>query len=157
MTRPRAITLAAVWLAIAANPFAQTPNVRGVVRDETGGALPGVSVELKGGGRSAGSVVTDVLGTYRFDRVTPGHYQIGFALINFATTRRVVTCSRQLPPSIFESSSGSAPSMTTGSADGGASRDVAGAGGRSSTMKATQRHLPPTRAKWTRSPSPNIT
>jgi len=52
---------------------------------------------------------------------------------------------------------GSAPSMTTGSADGGASLDVAGAGGRSSTMKATQRHLPPTRSKWTRSPSPNIT
>ena len=41
--------------------------------------------------------------------------------------------------------------MTTGSADGGASCDVAGAGGRSSTTKATQRHLPPTRSKWTRS------
>src|SRR5450759_3429324 len=88
MTGPRAITWAAVGPAIVAHDFAQTPNVTGVVRDETGGALPGVSVELKSGGRSAGSVVTDVLGTYRFDRVAPGHYQIGFALINFATTRR---------------------------------------------------------------------
>jgi hypothetical protein len=88
MTRPRAITLAAVWLAITANVFAQTSNVTGAVRDETGGALPGVSVELKGDGGSAGSVVTDIHGTYRFDRVAPGHYRIGFALINFATTRR---------------------------------------------------------------------
>jgi hypothetical protein len=78
---------AAVWLAIAANAFAQTSNVTGVVRDETGGTLPGVSVELKSGGRPAGSVVTDAHGTYRFDRVTAGHYQIGFALINFAATR----------------------------------------------------------------------
>jgi len=63
------MTLAAVWLTIAANAFAQTSNVTGVVRDETGGTLPGVSVELKSGGRSAGSVVTDVRGTYRIDRV----------------------------------------------------------------------------------------
>src|SRR5438552_4434281 len=89
MTTPKAITtLAAVWLAIAANAFAQTSNVTGVVRDETGGTLPGVSVELRSGGRPAGSVVTDIRGTYRIDRVAPGHYQIGFALINFATTRR---------------------------------------------------------------------
>jgi len=37
-----------VWLAISANAFAQTSSVTGVVRDETGGTLPGVSVELKG-------------------------------------------------------------------------------------------------------------
>jgi hypothetical protein len=98
MTRPRAITLAAVWLAIAANAFAQTPNVTGVVRDETGGALPGVSVELKSGGRSAGSVVTDVLGTYRFDRVGRAIIRSGSRSLTSRRLDGTSTCSRQARP-----------------------------------------------------------
>ena len=42
-----------VWLALSANAFAQTSSVIGVVRDETGGTLPGVSVELKNSGSAA--------------------------------------------------------------------------------------------------------
>jgi len=80
--------IAALGLAIAPNALAQTASVAGVVRDETSGTLPGVSVELKGNGRSLGLVVTDVHGTYRFDPVVPGHYQISFVLLNFATARR---------------------------------------------------------------------
>jgi Carboxypeptidase regulatory-like domain len=90
MMAKRCATTCVVWLALSANAFAQTSSVTGVVRDETGGTLPGVSVELKGSGRSVGLVVTDLHGTYRFDGVVPGHYQIGFALINFATSRRAI-------------------------------------------------------------------
>jgi outer membrane receptor protein involved in Fe transport len=90
MLRLRVIVIAALTLAIVANASAQTSSVVGVVRDETGALLPAVSVELKGGGRSIASMVTDARGTYRFDRVVPGHYQVSFALLNFATVRRDV-------------------------------------------------------------------
>jgi hypothetical protein len=67
---------------------AQTASVAGVVKDETGGALPGVTVELRGAGGVAVVAVTDAQGAFRFDRVAAGHYQAAFTLINFAGTRR---------------------------------------------------------------------
>jgi len=61
--------------------------VTGVVKDETGGALAGVTVELRGPGAPI-VAVTDAQGAFRFDRVAPVHYQASFTLINFAGTRR---------------------------------------------------------------------
>jgi len=52
--------------------LAQTATVNGVVRDQTGGALPGVTVELTAGRGAPFVASTDASGRYRFDRVPPG-------------------------------------------------------------------------------------
>jgi hypothetical protein len=65
-------------------------GVTGTVRDQTGGALPGVSVELRARASTARATVTDAKGQYRFDDVAAGRYQVTFMLINFAPARREV-------------------------------------------------------------------
>jgi hypothetical protein len=79
-----------VWLLClaASTASAQTSSVAGSVKDETGGTLPGVTVELRATSGAAIVTVTDAQGAFRFDRVASGHYQAGFMLINFASTRR---------------------------------------------------------------------
>src|SRR5439155_14426461 len=57
-------------------------------RDETGGVLPGASVQLHPAAGSPLVTVTDAQGTFRFDRVAAGHYQSTVTLINFASTHR---------------------------------------------------------------------
>jgi hypothetical protein len=66
--------------------------VVGTVSDETGGVLPGVSVELMpvGGDRSL-EAVTDSVGRYRVEDVPPGPAELTFRLINFSTVRRSIT------------------------------------------------------------------
>jgi hypothetical protein len=59
-------------------------HVKGRVMDETGGALPGVTVELLGGSEPR-EAVTDGGGIYDFDNVPAGTYQLSMRLINFAT------------------------------------------------------------------------
>ena len=61
------------------------------MRDETGGALPGVTVELRGGAGVPRLTSTDARGGYTFEAVTPGRNQVTFTLINFAPLRRDVT------------------------------------------------------------------
>ena len=75
---------------ITVGAFAQSPSLAGIVRDETGGALPGVSVELRGATGTPTVVSTDSQGAYRFERVAAGRYQLAVTLINFATARRDV-------------------------------------------------------------------
>ena len=63
--------------------------ITGHVADETGGALPGVTVELRSMAAGQPSVaVTDGTGDYGFDNLAPGTYQVSFALINFASLTR---------------------------------------------------------------------
>ena len=61
--------------------------VTGSVQDETGGVLPGTSVEL---GTAAGirNTTTDGTGTYRFSDVGAGPANLTFRLVNFSTRRR---------------------------------------------------------------------
>jgi hypothetical protein len=67
-------------------------TVSGVVSDETGGVLPGVSVGLIRAGEAAPTeTVTDGEGRYRFDNVAPGAVEIEFRLINFSYVRRQLT------------------------------------------------------------------
>ena len=73
---------------IASSVFAQAAAVAGVVHDETGGVLPGVSVELRPTTGAPLLAVTDTQGAFRLDRVAAGHYQAAFTLINFASNRR---------------------------------------------------------------------
>jgi outer membrane receptor protein involved in Fe transport len=82
-----------VSLVIAAVPASaqKTARIAGRVTDETGGALPGVTVQLHGERGGTAETVTAENGEYAIDRVVPDRYHIGFSLINFATlTRRDV-------------------------------------------------------------------
>ncbi len=56
-----------VLLLMAAVGTAQAAELAGTVRDETGGALPGVSVELRTTAGSPQTTATDGQGRYRFD------------------------------------------------------------------------------------------
>jgi hypothetical protein len=60
--------------------------IHGVVRDQTGGVLPGVSVELLG--IQATTAITNESGEYIFDSLAPGTYRLSFALVNFAPVTR---------------------------------------------------------------------
>jgi outer membrane receptor protein involved in Fe transport len=79
----RTICACLAWL-ICANAWAQTGGtVTGRITDETGGALPGVTVELRENGDPLVGV-TDGEGRYSFENVAPGTYQLSIRLINFA-------------------------------------------------------------------------
>ena len=74
----------------AATAYAQSGEVAGTVRDETGGLLPGVVVELTEEEASARRTETDARGTYRFDGLPTGRARLAFALVNFSSVRREV-------------------------------------------------------------------
>src|SRR5262245_45362761 len=69
-----------------------TGSVTGTVRDETGGVLPGLAIELKSAdSRQPLETVTDGVGAYRFDNVPAGSAELTIRLINFSLVRRTVT------------------------------------------------------------------
>src|SRR5687767_6947348 len=89
----RASFALAVVLAVlvqAGSAAAQAAGVTGTVRDQIGGALPGVVVELTSGTLPARRVQTDAQGRYAFDAVPAGPAALSFALINFGVVRRDV-------------------------------------------------------------------
>jgi len=68
-----------------------TGSVTGTVSDETGGVLPGVTVQLLPSGAPATlETVTDGSGVYHFEGVPTGTAQLTIRLINFSTVRRNV-------------------------------------------------------------------
>jgi TonB dependent receptor/Carboxypeptidase regulatory-like domain/TonB-dependent Receptor Plug Domain len=80
--------IVALSLVLApATAFAQA--VVGTVRDQTGGVLPGVTIEVHGPAGVAGGTATNAAGTYRLD-LPPGRYELIFSLVNFAPVRRSV-------------------------------------------------------------------
>src|SRR2546426_9527135 len=68
MNKIRLIALIVGWLSVAWGVSAQTASVTGAIHDETGGALPGVSIELRGGPGTPIVAVTHNQGTYSCDR-----------------------------------------------------------------------------------------
>jgi hypothetical protein len=74
---------------LPATAFAQGAFA-GVVRDGSGGVLPGVTVEASSPALIEGtrSVVTDGTGQYRVIDLRPGLYTITFSLAGFSTVRR---------------------------------------------------------------------
>src|SRR5262245_45603253 len=67
-----------------------TGSITGVVRDNSGAVLPGVTVEAASPAliEKARSVVTDGQGVYRIIELRPGTYAVMFTLAGFSTLRR---------------------------------------------------------------------
>jgi len=83
------VVLAAVLIAPGA-AWAQQATVAGVVKDASGGVLPGVSVEVSSSAltEKVRSVVTDGTGQYRVVSLPPGTYTVTFSLSGFTTVKR---------------------------------------------------------------------
>src|SRR4029078_11152721 len=74
-------------------PIAQaqtTGSITGFVTDGSGAVLPGVTITLTGERLIGGdqTQVSDASGTYRFDRLSPGSYNVKFELQGFRTVER---------------------------------------------------------------------
>ena len=77
------------WLALLpASAYAQ--SIAGVVKDASGGVLPGVTVEASSPVliEKTRSAVTDTTGQYRIADLLPGTYSVSFTLSGFATLKR---------------------------------------------------------------------
>src|SRR5262245_29168900 len=77
-------------LATASGADAQTSGrVEGRVLDQTGGALPGVAIDLVVGSTEL-TTTSDVGGQYRFEAVPAGTAELTYRVLNFSVTRRTV-------------------------------------------------------------------
>lgn len=78
-------------VAVGAVPAAaqfSTGGVRGIVHDDTGAVLPGVTVEAQSPARlGTATTVTDGQGAYRLENLPVGIYTVTFALSGFATVK----------------------------------------------------------------------
>src|ERR1051325_733017 len=85
----RSVAALVVLLLLPAAAFAQAA-ITGVVKDASGGVLPGVMVEAASPAliERVRSVVTDETGQYRIVDLRPGTYSVTFALPGFNTVRR---------------------------------------------------------------------
>ncbi|HYU80310.1 MAG TPA: carboxypeptidase regulatory-like domain-containing protein [Vicinamibacterales bacterium] len=116
---PRTLRVAGFYLvlcaALAAPAWAQTGAIEGVVRDVSGGVLPGVTTEVSSPAliERARVAVTDSSGNYQFLRLPAGSYTIKFSLTGFRTVERAnitinagftATINAELPLSTVEES-----------------------------------------------------
>ncbi len=87
---PAGVLLTLALPVLAVPGFAQDNGlIRGVVADDTGGVLPGVSVTLQSEAIIGGveSTVTNESGVFRFPTLSPGEYAVEIALAGFSTVR----------------------------------------------------------------------
>src|SRR5216117_1479480 len=84
-----ALLLLAVLLLLPSNASAQAA-ITGVVKDASGGVLPGVTVEAASPAliEKVRSVVSDATGQYRIVDLRPGTYSVTFSLPGFSTVKR---------------------------------------------------------------------
>jgi uncharacterized protein (DUF2141 family) len=89
MNSVRRIVLALAALALPASAFAQA-TLSGVVKDVSGGVLPGTTVEVSSPAliEKTRTAVSDATGQYRLTELPPGIYAVTFALTGFNTVRR---------------------------------------------------------------------
>ena len=82
-----ALVVLLLWPTAAS---AQVSSITGVVRDSSGGVLPGVTVEAASAAliEKARVVVTDEQGLYRLVELRPGEYTLTFSLAGFNTLKR---------------------------------------------------------------------
>src|SRR5215813_12401035 len=76
------LILCVTWAPAGASaqtaPAPLSGSIAGVVRDVTGGALPGVTVEARGDASARLTAVTDAAGQYRIERAPAGRYHAVF-------------------------------------------------------------------------------
>ena len=93
---PVVLGVALAFPALSQNPplppssssFSSAPALRGIVRDDEGRPLPGVTVELRLGPGVALTAFTDPAGRYVFASAPPGTADLAFRLPGFATLVR---------------------------------------------------------------------
>src|SRR3954464_11093313 len=93
MVRPAAILAGLILLVVPSFSRAQDASsgtIAGVVRDEGGAVLPGVTVEASSPAliERTRTVVTDGEGRYRIVDLRPGSYVVTFTLQEFRSVRR---------------------------------------------------------------------
>jgi hypothetical protein len=91
--RERIITMTIALVAVSATLFAQTVrsgSIGGTITDESGAALPGVSVTLTSPALQAPQLVkvSEARGEYNFPDLPPGTYKVTYELGGFATLVR---------------------------------------------------------------------
>lgn len=83
--------LAVVLLCAAPPARAQETrgSIEGIVKDTSGGVLPGVTVEARSPALGGGvqTTTSDAQGTYRFPALTPGIYAVTASLLGFQASR----------------------------------------------------------------------
>jgi len=83
------LALAAILMAAAASAQTTSGSLAGIVRDSSGGGVPGVSVTLTNNQRGdQQTVVTQEAGAFTFPQVQPGTYTLKVALEGFKTVER---------------------------------------------------------------------
>src|SRR5262249_25653774 len=89
---PGSIPCAVVFLCVLLAPSVvrAQASIAGVVKDESGGVLPGVTVEAASPVLIEGvrAVSTDDQGRYRIESLRPGPYKLTFSLSGFTTLTR---------------------------------------------------------------------
>jgi hypothetical protein len=76
--------LLVAWPAAAQE---QSGGIEGVVKDTSGGVLPGVTVEARNLAGGVTTATTDSTGTYRFPALAPGRYDVTAKLQGFAPSK----------------------------------------------------------------------
>src|SRR4051812_30850789 len=87
--RVQTLGLLALLLLAPASAWAQVA-LSGVVTDNSGAVLPGVTVEASSPAliEKVRTAVTDGSGRYRLESLQPGQYSVTFSLAGFATQKR---------------------------------------------------------------------
>src|SRR3954470_13763795 len=85
----RSLMATALTIAAAASAHAQSA-IAGVVRDGSGGVLPGVTVEASSAAliEGTGGAVAGNAGGYRVENLRPGEYVVTFGLTGFRSVNR---------------------------------------------------------------------
>lgn len=79
---------AALLVAVPASAQEMRGSIQGVVKDSSGGVLPGVTVEAKSPSLvGVQTAVTDTDGVYRFPALSPGKYVVSASLQGFGPTK----------------------------------------------------------------------
>ena len=79
-----------VLFLLPALALAQSSGIAGTVSDQSGGALPGVTVEVSSAAMIEGSrtTITNGEGRYAVAELRPGSYTVTFTLTGFSTVKR---------------------------------------------------------------------
>ena len=95
-----------------------------VVRADNDSPLPGLTVTLWSGGQAVATAVTAADGTFRFDRLTPGAYDL--AIVAWGVERRGITATQEpIQPVTIRLTGGSSSSLT-GTVQSGSGAALAG-------------------------------